>query len=288
MGTSVEVDFAAAAPDAAATVGVAIRTLFRDNEARFSRFDPHSELSALNAARGTRVSVSPAMRDALACALDAWRRTDGIVDPRVLPVLTAHGYAGRFADGVCSVPGVAPSFARPLSEDIVLHDDGTVTLHAPVDLAGVVKGMTVAAAAAAARDAGIRGCVVDAGGDMAVVGVDADGAPWRIAIEGIDDMTFGIVDRGIATSGITRRQWTADGRRRHHLVDPRDPDRSVFDTLSVTVVATDVVTADIMAKTLFILGPDEGMTWAVVCGTRQRSGGVHAAVGRDVHGAVHP
>jgi thiamine biosynthesis lipoprotein len=44
----------------------------------------------------------------------------------------------------------------------------------------------------------------------------------------------------------------------HHIIDPRTG-YPATDCISVTILATDAVTADALATAVFVLGPDRGM-----------------------------
>ena len=101
--------------------------------------------------------------------------------------------------------------------------------------------------------------LVDAGGDLAsargdhVVAVERPGVPLPNrpglpAGEAVVRITIS-QGEGVATSGSGRRRWVnGDGQIAHHLIDPvagRPGPRT-----QATVIAGDVVTADVLAKTL--------------------------------------
>ena len=71
-------------------------------DARLSRFREDSELCALNRDRRSTVPASALLRTAVSAGLWAAQRTEGLVDPTVLPALRAAGYAASLA-------GVAPA-----------------------------------------------------------------------------------------------------------------------------------------------------------------------------------
>jgi thiamine biosynthesis lipoprotein ApbE len=101
--------------------------------------------------------------------------------------------------------------------------------------------------------------LVDAGGDLAsargdhIVAVERPGVslpnrPGLPAGETAVRITIS-EGEGVATSGCGRRRWVnGDGQIAHHLIDPvagRPGPRT-----QATVIADDVVTADVLAKTL--------------------------------------
>ena len=122
------------------------------------------------------------------------------------------------------------------------------------DPTGLVKGWAVQRAAEHLA-AGL-GCdvSVNAGGDVAVR-PGADPLPWRIGIEDPADRArvlavLPLTRGGVATSGTARR-----GR---HLVDPASG-CTVADALSVTVVGSSLLWADVLATAAFVRGPVDGL-----------------------------
>ncbi|MSZ29537.1 MAG: FAD:protein FMN transferase, partial [Actinobacteria bacterium] len=63
---------------------------------------------------------------------------------------------------------------------------------------------------------------------------------------------------GVATSARTRRIWSSGGETRHHLIDPRSGQPSQGSGRSVTVIAKDATSAEVLAKALYFLDPKEG------------------------------
>jgi hypothetical protein len=66
----------------------------------------------------------------------------------------------------------------------------------------------------------------------------------------------------IATSGRDQRQWQrADGSIAHHIIDPRTGAPAHSDVVRAGVIAPTLVTADVTARTLVILGYQAGFAW---------------------------
>jgi thiamine biosynthesis lipoprotein len=131
------------------------------------------------------------------------------------------------------------------------------------DLDGVVKGWAAARAARVLDAAGIRDFCLNAGGDVVVSGSPGDGRPWSVGIRSPHspgDMlaVLAVTDAGVATSGLYERG--------PHIVDGRDGSIPTG-LISVTVVADDLATADVLATAVFALGPD-GLRWALQHGAR--------------------
>ena len=86
MGTSVRLLASPGAPLHRA------RCLIEDLEARLTRFDPHSELCALNADPRETVPASRALRDAVRAAIAGAAATGGLADPTLLGAVVRAGY----------------------------------------------------------------------------------------------------------------------------------------------------------------------------------------------------
>jgi len=244
-------------------VGVAVAATFAEAERRFSRFDSASELSQLNRATEPMV-VSAQMFDALQAARRYVELTDGIFDPAIGATLIALGYDKSFAPGELDrdddVP--APRAARFL--DVELDADRrevTRPRDLQIDLGGMIKGRTVDLAAAWLPANG----AIDAGGDAVMRGA------WNLEIEDPRDATrtiakLRVCDRAVATSAANRRRWHVAGSERHHIVDPRTQRSAATDLLQVTVLAPTAELADVIAKTVFVLGEQRGREFVAARG----------------------
>jgi thiamine biosynthesis lipoprotein len=234
----------------------AIARHFADAERRFSRFLADSELARLNRATGP-VVVSAPLFDALVAARRYVTWTDGIFEPAIGGALVALGYDRSFAPGALDrdrdveVPRAATLLDVQLDAS---HSEVTRPAAVQLDLGGMIKGRTVDEAAAWLPAHG----AIDAGGDAVL-----RGGGWLVEIEDPRDpaRTLGVLrvgDRAVATSAANRRRWQVGGTARHHLVDPRTRRPAVTDLLQVTVVAPTAELADVVAKTVFVLGVRAG------------------------------
>jgi thiamine biosynthesis lipoprotein len=139
---------------------------------------------------------------------------------------------------------------------------GRPTCGTAVDLGGIAKGYAVDLAARALREAGVEDFIVDAGGDLFVAG-DKNGKPWRVGIQDPRDPAklFRIVtpaEGSLVTSGDYERYFLWEGRRYHHILDPRTGFPAP-NCRSVTIFAPTSMDADAAATTVFVLGPEAGI-----------------------------
>lgn len=235
----------------------------------FSRFDSKSELSRCNTALGEWQAVSPEFLKVAEQAVVWHDRSRGYFDPRIIEHLRAVGYGKSFAETDFSRSRRLKIPAPPAGRlsDSIAWKGGELRLLVPMDFSGIAKGFITDRAAEFLRQEGFGNFLLDSGGDIYASGHDEIGNRWHIALEhATEEIAFYLSDQSIATSGITRRQWHIEGMRFHHLINPYAPERFSFDLLSVTVVSDDTETADILAKTLFLMGREAG------CGFADREG----------------
>ena len=224
----------------------------RAMQARFTRFEPDSELSRLNASAGRWVAVSAELELLLRESLRAWEVSAGLVNVAVLPAMLGIGYTRTFSDG----PTVATIEARPLRAlpDVLEVAPGRARVErgSGIDLGGIAKGWLADRLSERLGE----NCLVNLGGDLYARGEGAEehsGRGWAVGFGGVTVM---LRDQGAATSSTRRRSWVASpgGERFHHLIDPRTGAPSRTDLAEVSVVAADATTAEVLAKTALLLG----------------------------------
>jgi thiamine biosynthesis lipoprotein len=134
-----------------------------------------------------------------------------------------------------------------------------------ISLGGIAKGYAVDKAAAVLEKAGLRAYFVQAGGDLFIRGKKPDGKPFKVGVRDPRSKTesdsFGeldVEDHAFSTAGDYERGFVKDGKRYHHIIDPRTGYPATA-SRSVTIWADDAFTADAVDDAVFILGPEKGL-----------------------------
>lgn len=245
-------------------------------EEELSRFRPTAGLVALNARAGEDepAPVGRWLARALAAADRAGRVTGGAFDPRVLTDLERLGYRGAAAAAVPPGPAArhaerGPSAAFADGRWLRLEPrTGSAAVAAPVDLGGIGKGLALRWAFRALGTAlpELRGgpttgagALLEAGGDLVAAGAAPQPGPWLVGIDspvaGDEVAVVTVPDGAICTSSTAVHAWrTPDGRRVHHLLDPRTGEPGGGGLASVTVAGPDPAWAEVWSKTLFLEG----------------------------------
>lgn len=133
-----------------------------------------------------------------------------------------------------------------------------------IDFGGIAKGDAADQALAVLGAHGIDRALVAIGGDIAVSGPPPGTHGWKIGLASPEDPSrpparfLLLRSAAVSTSGDLEQSVTIDGRRYSHIVDPRTGLGTTRPGL-VTVRARHGATADVLATTLSLLGPDEGV-----------------------------
>ena len=231
--------------------------------------DPYAdggELKTINDSEpGAWHRISPELRDVIERAGYFWNITGGAFDPTIAAVK----WLWKFDEGgaVPSPESLAEALGTVGFDKIVLHGDSLSLGSAgtKLDPGGIAKGYIVDRMIAVLREGGCTAVLVNAGGDISSFGAKPGGEPWVIGLRHprkdetlvLDPMPFPTV----ATSGDYERYFIADGKRFHHILDPKTG-YSADGCCSVTIWANAGIDADALATGVFVLGPEEGLKLA--------------------------
>jgi thiamine biosynthesis lipoprotein len=230
--------------------------------------EPESDVVRINAAAGGKpVPVSAETLEVIEAALDMSRRSEGAFD------ITYAAMRGlwKFDEDLEKRVPPADEIARRRKlinfREVIVDDKArTVRLRRPgmrLGLGGIAKGYAVDRCVGVMRAHGLKDFMVQAGGDLFVsgqkgknnwmVGVrDPRGAPQAIIAK------MSIKDHAFSTAGDYERSFVLDGRRYHHIIDPKTGYPATA-SRGVTIFAPTAFLADALDDAVFIMGPERGM-----------------------------
>lgn len=255
-------------PDSANRLLSQVPAWFADWEACLSRFRPESELSRINRQPGIRVPVSETLWQVLQSARRAEAESQGLVTPVLLDALMAAGYTTSFdrLEKEQQVTQLSSPAGFSLRDVQFLPEQRSICLPRGMhlDLGGVAKGWAAQRAMRLLAEYGPA--MVDAGGDIAISGLQSNGHPWLVGIQDprSPGKSLGMLRLGrcgVATSGRDRRRWKQAGLWKHHLIDPRSGEPANTDVLTATVIAPTTTRAEMAAKSVLIQGSQDGLAW---------------------------
>jgi thiamine biosynthesis lipoprotein len=203
-------------------------------------------------------------------ALRAAEMTDGLIDPTVGGALEASGYSRDF-DSLDKDGPALHLAVRPVPgwhQILINRKTGAVRVPSGVhlDLGATAKSLASDRAAEMAAAATSVGVLVSCGGDIAAIGAPPPGG-WsvRVSEHHADPLdapgeTILFDHGGLATSGVTARQWRRGGQSFHHIIDPATSMPATTPWRVVTVAASTCVEANIASTAAVIIG-DAAPDW---------------------------
>ena len=243
--------------------------LVEELESQLSYFRPDSEISEINrSAAEEPVRVEERLFILLQAADAICRETDGAFDLTATPLWKAWGFA-RGEGRLPSRQEIAEALETAGGSQVELDADcRTVRFRKPgieLNLGSIGKGYAVDRVAELLDAAEIDDYLIQ-GGQSSVMamgtrlsGSEPDG--WLVGLghplrPGTRLGYVRVRNRALGTSGSASQFFRHKGRRYSHIVDPRtgQPSEGV---LSATVLAPEAATADALATSFFVLGPEK-------------------------------
>lgn len=277
-----------------APVEAALRDAVALVDAQMSTWKADSDLMRLNAAPvGDWVKIPPELMQVLRRGLDIGKASDGAFDIGLGDLALAWGFGADCPDETAIRANLGQP-RRPTHEVLELDAPGLrARKRAPImlDLSGIAKGYGVDRMMQVCEGFNIPSALVALDGELRAKGVQPDGTPWSVAIEKPDYDTrqplsmLELQDAAVATSGDYRHWVEISQARFSHTMDRRRGGPVQPGVASVTVVASDGMTADAMATAILVLGATKGRAFAerhgLDCLILERAGGAlhHHGVG---------
>lgn len=142
---------------------------------------------------------------------------------------------------------------------IFIKDENT-----QIDLGAVAKGYATEIVADKLVERGVNKASINAGGNVRTIGNKPDGTDWGIALQNPDVESSDYLDvlylegsESVVTSGDYQRFFMHDGKRYHHLINPKTlwPENRYR---AVSIVTEDSGLADVLSTALYLATEEEG------------------------------
>ena len=237
-------------------------------EKLLTTFDEGSQTNLINRNAGiSAVKVEREVFDLIQRSLKISSITDGAFD-------ITYGSIDRklwnFDKSMTSLPDqdTARSMVKLINyQNVILNsDECSVMLKEKgmrIGFGGIGKGYAAEMAKDLLKREGVKAGIVNASGDMATWGTQANGKPWTIGIANPDHANLpfsylNITDMAIATSGNYEKYVTVNGKKYSHTINPKTG-LPVTGIKSVTIICPNAEIADAMATPVTIMGVKAGI-----------------------------
>ena len=219
--------------------------------------------------RNEDVTLDSIFIDNFNIAQEAARLSDGYFDPTISPIVAAWGFSYKSGDSI--TPQLIDSLKQLVNYRKICIENGKVIKENPdmkLDFNAIAQGYTSDMIAAFLESRGINNYLVDTGGEIMARGSKPNGQPWIVGIEKpaenwdseqVVQTRIALRDKGLVTSGSTRKYVERNGRRYSHCIDPKTGYPVEHNVLSATVLAENSVWADALASICMVMGMEKSL-----------------------------
>lgn len=237
----------------------------REIHDRFSAFSERSDISAVKKAAGKGfVPVHADTMHVVGKAKAYARLTGGAFNPTFHPLVELWRIGSK-SYAIPDASAVQDKLELTNAEDILLDfENQGIMLRRPgqsLDLGGIAKGYAADEVRRILEENGVKEATINLGGTVTVLG-----SARQVGIQHPDFETgtpMGIVrlsGQASVTSGLYENFFICNGRRYHHLLDPKTGYPSDSGLKSVTLIGSSAMELDALSTALFVLGAEKSRT----------------------------
>ena len=219
--------------------------------------------------RNEDVTLDSIFLDNYRIAMETARLSDGYFDPTISPIVAAWGFSYKSGDSI--TPQLIDSLKQLVDYRKIRIENGMVVKENPnmkLDFNAIAQGYTSDLIASFLESRGIKNYLVDTGGEIMARGSKPNGQPWIVGIEKPAEnwdseqevqTRIALRDKGLVTSGSTRKYTERNGRRYSHCIDPKTGYPVEHNVLSATVLAENSIWADALASICMVMGMEKSL-----------------------------
>lgn len=231
-----------------------------------------SEVSQINAKAGMEpVVVSEDTFEVIQRAVQYAHQTDGLFDPTIGPLVQLWGIGGNHAK--VPTPEEIANVLPLVNYKNVVIDEEAKTIYLSqrgmmIDVGGIAKGYAADQAIEIYRKNKVKSAFINIGGNVMVHGTKPDKSLWRIGIQdprAVRDDLMAVVqlnDQAVVTSGDYERFIVRDGKRYHHILNPKTGYPSDSGLISASIIGKESFDADALSTSVFLMGAEAGIKLA--------------------------
>lgn len=235
----------------------------------FSTGNNESEIAILNESGSEILSKETFSIVEKSCEL--YKNTAGAFNIAVYPLMKEWG----FTNEKYNIPDdkTIKKLLKYIDVSKIEYDANTRQVVLPrnyeIDLGGIAKGYTSARLMQIFKKYGLLGGIVSLGGNVQTYGYKSENKKWKVAVENpetspLDGDYLGVLDitdKAVITSGGYERYFEKNGKRYHHILNPKTGKPADSGLISVSIISSDGTLSDGLSTSLFIMGKQKGIKY---------------------------
>ncbi len=236
-------------------------------EAMLSRFRQESIISRINRLAGiSKEVIEPEVSEILSHALEISELSQGLFDVTIGPLVDLWDYKNAVEPPEeDKIKAILPLINyRDLELNATDHIAGLKKTGQTIDLGGIAKGLSSDRFMVLFENYGVKSAFSNIGGNVSTLGSKPDGSAWKVGIRHPRQSgllgAVAVTGKAVVTSGDYERFFIAkDGRRYHHILNPKTGYPAEAGLISVTIVSESAMLADAFSTALFTAGLEAGI-----------------------------
>ena len=248
-----------------------VDSLLHQFDMSLSTYDPNSIISRINR-NDTTVRTDHFFRTVFRESKRIHDNSNGLFDITVAPLVNMYGFG--FESGPPIDTADVDSLLQYVGmEKVHLQGDKVIKSNPNVmlDVNAIAQGYSVDVVCDYLKGLGIKNYLVEIGGELKGIGVNAKGEEWRIGIDkpiegnmvaGADlQAIIATKNKALATSGNYRKFRIIKGIKYVHEINPKTGYPAPSRLLSATVMTDKCITADGYATALMVMGLNKSINF---------------------------
>lgn len=245
----------------------AIKRLYEIDD-KMSVFKNGSDLSKINKSAGIRLEkVSEDTYCVIKKAIQYARLSQGAFEPTIRPLVKLYNF-GNENPSIPAKEEINKALKLVNYKDVIVNDkDKTVMLRnreQSLDLGAIAKGYAADEVKKIFENNSIKSAIIDLGGNIYALGKKVDNTWWNIGIQDPLRVTgqylgvLGVSNKSVVTSGNYERYFEVDGKRYHHIINPKTGYPCENGIISTTIISDYSIDGDGLTTCGYIMGLKSG------------------------------
>jgi len=240
-----------------------------DIDDKMSAFKEDSEISRITSKAGVMSqAVSKDTFFVIKKAVEYSEILEGTFDPTIRPLVKLWNI-GTEQETIPEKVQIDETLKLVNYNDVILDESKNSIMlkqkNQALDVGGIAKGFAADEVRDILYEHNIKSALIDLGGNIFALGSKNDGTHWKIGIQnpfkprGEYIGILSVKNKSVVTSGNYERYFMKDGKRFHHIIDPKTGYPSQSKIISATIISDNSIDGDGLSTGVYIIGIDKAM-----------------------------